>query len=111
MKLVVKMIKNKRGDIAITILVIGVIVLCTVALLSFYLIRGNQVKGVVNSVYSLQEFYNMADSVKYSKDLGLSVRTLYGGEPYFNEKDLIGGVKIKKEFSDIGLIVNYAYNP
>lgn len=108
---IVKMIKNKRGDIAITILVIGVIVLCTVALFSFYLIRENQVKGVVNSAYSLQEFYNMADSVEYSKDLGLGVRSLYEGEPYFNEKDLIGSVKIKKEFFDGDLIVNYAYNP
>lgn len=105
------MIKNKKADIAITILVIGVIVLCTVALFSFYLIRDNQVKGVVNSAYFLQNFYNMADSVKYSKDLGLEVRTLYGGEPYFKEKDLIGGVKIKKEFSDLSLIINYEYNP
>lgn len=104
-------IKNKRGDIAITILVIGVIVLCTVALLSFYLIRGNQAKGLVNSAYFLRNFYNMADSVKYSKDLGLGVRTLYEKESYFNKEDLIGGVRIKKTFPNEGLTINYAYNP
>ena len=60
------MIKNKKADIAITILVIGVIVLCTVAFLSFYLIRGNQIRGVVNSAYSLQDIYNLADSIEYS---------------------------------------------
>ena len=71
------MIKNKKADIAITILVVGVVVLCTVALLSFYSIRGERVKGVVNSAYFLRNFYKMADSVKYSKDLGVSVRSLY----------------------------------
>ena len=60
------MIKNKKADIAITILVIGVIVLCTVAFLSFYLIRDKQVKGVVNSAYFLQVIYNVADSIEYS---------------------------------------------
>lgn len=103
--------KNKKADIAITILVIGVIVLCTVALVSFYLIRGNQVRGVVNSAYSLQNFYNMADSVKYSKDSELDVRTLYEGEDYFNKEDLIDTKKIKKEFFDGDLIINYVYNP
>ena len=102
---------NKKADIAITILVIGVIVLCTVALLSFSLIKNKQVKGVVNSTYLLRNFYNMADSVKYSKDLGLSVRGLYEKNPYFNEEDLIGNVKIKKEFFNGDLIINYAYNP
>jgi len=102
---------NKKADIAITILVIGVIVLCTVALLSFYLIRDKQVKGVVNSAYFLRNFYNMADSVKYSKDLGLSVRSLYEKESYFNEEDLIGNAKIKKKFFNGNLIINYAYNP
>ena len=90
--------KNKRADIAITILVIGVIVLCTVALVSFYLIRGNQVKGVVNSAYSLQNFYNIADSVKYSgwnKD--------YQGVS-------INGNELEAKFPDIGLIIKYEYN-
>ena len=69
------MIKNKKADIAITILVIGVIVLCTVAFLSFYLIRGRQVRGVVRSAYLLQDIYNLADSIEYS---GLGQIDKYG---------------------------------
>ena len=95
------MIKNKKAStsIAIVILVIAVIVLCTVALTSFYLIRGNQVKGVVNSAYSLQNFYNVADSVKYS-----------GWNKEYHEVS-INGDKLEAKFPDIGLIINYEYNP
>ena len=95
------MIKNKRGDISITILVIGVIVLCTVALVSFYLIRGNQVKGVVNSAYSLQETYNMADSVGYS---GEGLHSSY-------DEVIIGGGEIKKQFLDGDLNITYKFKP
>jgi len=55
-----KLIKNKRGDIPITILVIGVIAICVLTIFSFY----NGVKkqkesfvgaGLIETIYSIQE--------------------------------------------------------
>jgi len=59
--------KNKKADIAITILVIGVVALCAMALFSFYVVGDrHNIHGKVNSVFYLQEVYNLAESVKYS---------------------------------------------
>lgn len=59
------MIKNKKGDIAITILVLGVITLCAIALLSFYLV-GKKEADKIDRVFYLQGVYNTAESVRYS---------------------------------------------
>jgi hypothetical protein len=57
---------NKRADIAVTILVLGILALMIFALLSFYLI-GEKIKtGGVNSVFHLQEVYNNVASAKFS---------------------------------------------
>ena len=98
-----KMMKNKKAStsIAIVILVIAVIVLCTVVLTSFYLIRGNQVKGVVNSAYSLQNFYNMADSVEYS---GEELHSSY-------DEVTISDGEINKKFFDGDLEITYKFKP
>jgi len=58
--------RNKKADIPITILVLGVITLCVFALLVFYLSETKQKSGGVNSFFYLQEIYNPAESVKYS---------------------------------------------
>ena len=56
---------NKKADIPIMILVFGVIVLCSVALFSFFNIENRQDEKM-NSVYALQEVYNTAESFKFS---------------------------------------------
>ena len=60
--------KNKKADIAITILVLGVLALMIFALLSFYLVEERIKAGGVNSAYYLQEIYNSAESVKFSDE-------------------------------------------
>jgi len=55
---------NKKADIAITILVLGVIILCIAALLVFYLSEKQESEKIKNS--NLQEVYNLAESVKFS---------------------------------------------
>ena len=62
--------RSKKGDIAITILVIAVLVLCIASLLSFHFSAKSQIKDTVKSAYFLQDTYNLGDSVKYS-GLGL----------------------------------------
>lgn len=66
-------IKNKRGDIPITILVIAVVVLCVMALFSFYAVK-DKIKGRAYSAYFLQDVYNLAESIQYS---GLGVLDRY----------------------------------
>ncbi len=93
--------KNKRADIAITILVIGVIVLCATALFSFYAVdKGRRVNGKVNSVFYLQAVYNLAESANYSSDnFGKETLDLYGVE----EKG--GKLIIKRSYAPKGIWV------
>jgi len=59
---------NQRGDIAIVILVLGVLALMIFGLLSFYLVGEQSKAGGINSAYYLQEIYNSAESVKFSDE-------------------------------------------
>ncbi len=59
---------NKRGDIAVVILVLGVLALMIFGLLSFYLIGEKSKAGGINSAYYLQEIYNTAESVQFSDE-------------------------------------------
>jgi hypothetical protein len=59
-------LKNKRGDIAITILVIAVIVLCTAALIAFASFDSLDLGGGIYSFSYLQRVYNTADSIDYA---------------------------------------------
>jgi len=95
---------NKKADIAITILVIAVVVLCAAALFSFYAIGDrDSAKKVVNSFYYLQEVYNLVESVEYS---GVELESSY-------EKDcdceIESGV-VKKDFLDGKLKIEYDFN-
>ena len=92
--------KNKRADIAITILVVAVIVLCTVALFSFYMIGKKKLGGINNFSY-LQRFYNVADSIEYS-----------GEELYGEYKEvIINDKEIKKQFFKGDLNITYNFKP
>jgi len=59
---------NKKGDIAVVILVLGVLALMIFALLSFYLIGERSKAGGINSAFHLQEIYNTAESVGFSDE-------------------------------------------
>lgn len=108
--------KNKKADIAITILVLGVIALCAAALFSFYNEK-NQIKGVVNSAYFLQDIYNLAESVKFS---GVGLIDKYDKElqeydiQYDSEKQelIIGRTYYKKDLGVSGNeeILKITYN-
>ncbi len=92
--------KNKKADIAITILVIMVIALCTIATLSFYLVNKRQESSGIESVVYLQQVYNLAESVKFSENLGENLYKEYDLEkPSIIEKEFLDGkLKIKYEF-------------
>ncbi len=99
--------KNKKADIAITILVVGVIALCILSLLSFYVAGKKQKSGGINSVFYLQRVYNLAESVKFSGS------DLVGS---YESVNLVGGeLVIEKEFLDkdgeIFLKVEYKFSP
>ncbi len=108
-----KMIKNKKADISIMILVIGVIAICVLALLSFYLSEKKQKSEGVDSFFYLQEVYNLAESVKYS---GMERISNYEDVKYEN-----GEFVVEKTFSiEKGIIfkskeevlkVNYTFSP
>ena len=59
---------NKRGDIAVVILVLGVLALMIFGLLSFYLVGEKSKSGGIDSAYYLQEIYNIAESAKFSDE-------------------------------------------
>lgn len=58
--------KNKKGDIAVTLFVIMIVVLCGIALASFSYIDSSS--GNIDIVPKIKEFYNMADSNELLKD-------------------------------------------
>ncbi|MEX0920820.1 MAG: hypothetical protein WDZ62_00995 [Candidatus Pacearchaeota archaeon] len=66
-------IKNKRGDIPITILVIGVLAVCGLALLSFYLsdkkVSENFLnQGILEKAIVLEEKIQVYDELGFSKE-------------------------------------------
>jgi hypothetical protein len=82
---------NKKADIPVTILVLGILALMIFALLSFYLI-GEKIKvGGINSVFHLQEVYNNVESAKFS---GVGLLGKYGisegSGGYILNKTIIG---------------------
>ena len=60
---------NKRGDIPIVILVLGIVALLIFGLMSFYLVGEKTKSGGINSVFHLQKVYNNAESVKFSDEI------------------------------------------
>jgi len=92
--------KNKKADIAITILVIMIIVLCSAALFSFYYVDVDRKSSGINSVVYLQHVYNIAESVKFSEGLGQNLYESYG----MKEQGVI-----EKKFLDGKLKITYSF--
>ena len=59
--------KNKRGDISITILVIGVFAICSLALLSFYF-SGIDSKETFSRIEIIKKVNSIADEIKFYKN-------------------------------------------
>ncbi len=111
---------NKRADISITILVLAVVVLCILALLSFYYVGSKRIDGKVNSVFYLEHVYNTAESVRYSgRDLYKNYETdnikiERGTEEITKEdgtKEEITSFNITGEFLNNNLKINYTFSP
>ena len=62
---------NKRGDIPVTILVIGVVAVCIMAIFSFYTV-GKITKNSLNSVGIIQKASVAADKIALYKNLGFT---------------------------------------
>ena len=99
--------KNKKADIPVMVLVVGVVALFGIALLSFYLYVEKPSQGGVESVFYLQDTYNTAESVRYSvTKLGGSYDWYEGVKPGEN-----GGYIINKEYPIDGeIIMKVTYN-
>jgi hypothetical protein len=62
----IRRILNKRADIAVTILVLGILALMIFALLGFYLAGEKIESGGINSAFYLQAVYNTVESARFS---------------------------------------------
>lgn len=65
------MIKNKRGDIPVMLLVIGVVGICTLAIISFY-ISDKNVRGGFEAIELIEEIGLEAEKIMFYERVGLS---------------------------------------
>lgn len=61
--------KNRRGDIPTTILVLGVFVICSLALLNFYLVGLND-SNIFEGVVLVGEIVKFSDDIIFYKNFG-----------------------------------------
>lgn len=60
---------NNKGDIPITILVIGIVAVCGLAIFSFY-ISGDRFKGSFGSVQVIEKANSFFDEMQFYKNIG-----------------------------------------
>lgn len=95
--------KNKRGDIPILILVVGIVILCGIALASFYL-SGEKNKGKVDLIFNLQEIYTLAESIKFSGNIANYQNVREEGDnfiiekKYFEDENILMEIKYTSKF-------------
>lgn len=65
-------IKNKKGDIPVTILVIGVFAICTLAILSFKFMDIKNTKGFYESIEAIEEMNSQIQKYYFYKNVGVS---------------------------------------
>ena len=63
--------RNKKGDVPVTILVLGVFIICSLAIASFY-IANNKVKKDFYSVDVVKSMSLYKDRIQFYKNTGLS---------------------------------------
>lgn len=69
-------IKNKRGDIPVTILVIGVFAICTLAILSFSIIDNKSREGFTEVIEAMEEINSEIEKYHLYKNLGKSTEEI-----------------------------------
>jgi len=79
------MIRNKRGDIPITILVIGVLVICALAIISFYISFNSFVSGF-DSIGVVERTALIKEKISF-----------YGEELNFDENEIKEIFEIKED--------------
>ncbi len=79
-----KIIKNKKGDLPITILVIGIVAICVMAIFSFYF-SDRRVKQDINDMGIVEEAAIMKEKILFYENLG------------FNEEEIKEEFGIKSE--------------
>ena len=92
-------IQNKHGDVPITILVIGVFSLCTLALLSFYFASvkiGNAFAGV----NMLEDINSLAEKIKFYEinNLNLDFGETKNGGVVLNTEKMSGYYSVTGEY-------------
>ena len=63
-------IKNKRGDIPVTVLVIGVFAICTLAIISFSLASIKSTKGFKESIQAVEEMNSEIQKYSFYTNVG-----------------------------------------
>lgn len=79
--------KNKKGDVPVMILVIGIFALCALAILSFYFVKFKALKSFegyiavekVNSLAEEYEFYTNVGLNQENADIATGVQNCDGG--------------------------------
>jgi hypothetical protein len=71
------MIKNKKADIGVTILVFAILVLFASALFTFNYFSNKSAETTMKSSFYLESVYNLEDSLEYSKNYGQDVVDKY----------------------------------
>jgi len=88
-------LKNKKGDISITILVLGIMAIFSIALFTIYSLDKKQSKNLDDFIY-LRQVYVEADSLKYSMKIDTELYQKYKGIEFRDE-----GLFINREFENI----------
>ena len=70
MKINIKL-KNKKGDVPVMILVLGVFVICTLTLISLY-ISGDKFKGGFSSIDVLENATSIENQIRFYENIGYS---------------------------------------
>jgi len=95
------MILNKKADVAITILVLGVMALCFLALLSFYLTEKEKQTQKIDFSFYVQEVYNLAESVRFSGPDSIKD---------YNVKQEGSKLAIERNFEEGNLRIKYSFD-
>jgi hypothetical protein len=73
--LINKMLKNKRGDIPVIVLVIGVVALCTLAIVSFYIYKGGVGKDF-EVVEVIEQIKLQKEKIAFYKNTGMGMEEI-----------------------------------
>ena len=94
-------LKNKRGDIPITILVMGVLTICIIAIFSFYF-SDLSVKNNFNSISLIEKASVIKEKISFYRNLGFSENEIT--QTFGIKSDALGKYFILK---DTGISVKY----